>query len=68
MRAHSPHVARQRFGALQHLALLLIRVYQMALSPMFVGSCRFTPSCSHYAAESIRRLVFSAAAGSPRAA
>ena len=58
MPAHSPYVARQRFGAAQHVALFLIRAYQMAFSPMFAGSCRFTPSCSHYAAESIRRFGF----------
>jgi hypothetical protein len=41
-------------------ALLLIRLYQRTLSPalpVFFGSacgCRFTPTCSHYAAEAIR--------------
>jgi putative membrane protein insertion efficiency factor len=36
--------------------LALIRVYQLLFSWMYAGSCRFTPSCSHYAAESIRRF------------
>jgi hypothetical protein len=41
-------------------ALLLIRLYQRTLSPalpVFFGStcgCRFSPTCSHYAAEAIR--------------
>jgi uncharacterized protein len=39
----------------QQLALLLIRAYKLAFSPMFAGSCRFLPSCSDYAAEAIRR-------------
>lgn len=37
-------------------ALTLIRAYQLLLSPMFAGSCRYTPSCSQYAAEAIARF------------
>ena len=33
----------------------LIRVYQWGISPLFPASCRFEPSCSHYAAEAIAR-------------
>lgn len=34
----------------------LIRIYQVTLGPLlFSGACRFTPSCSRYAAEAIRR-------------
>lgn len=33
----------------------LIRAYQLTLSPFFGQQCRFTPSCSHYAAEAIER-------------
>ena len=40
----------------QRVALLLIRVYQMLFSPLFAGSCRFTPSCSRYAADAIERF------------
>jgi putative membrane protein insertion efficiency factor len=32
---------------------LLIRGYQLAISPMFGPRCRFYPSCSHYAMEAI---------------
>jgi putative membrane protein insertion efficiency factor len=35
------------------LPLLLIRVYQLCLSPFLGTACRFTPSCSHYAQEAI---------------
>lgn len=40
----------------QRAALLLVGGYQLLLSPLLGGSCRFTPSCSQYAAESIRRF------------
>lgn len=32
----------------------LVRVYQVLLSPLMGGRCRFEPSCSRYAAESLR--------------
>jgi hypothetical protein len=35
------------------LLQLLIRVYQLLLSPFLGNHCRFTPSCSQYAAEAI---------------
>jgi putative membrane protein insertion efficiency factor len=34
--------------------LLMLRAYKLVLSPVFTGSCRFTPSCSDYMAEAIR--------------
>ncbi|MDF1614257.1 membrane protein insertion efficiency factor YidD [Desulfurivibrio dismutans] len=33
--------------------LLLVRFYQLAISPLFPPSCRFVPSCSQYALEAI---------------
>lgn len=30
-------------------AIALIRVYQLTISPMLGPTCRFAPSCSHYA-------------------
>jgi uncharacterized protein len=44
----------------QHILILAVRVYRWTLSPakMFLfgpsGQCRFTPSCSEYAAEAVR--------------
>jgi len=37
------------------LALFLLRAYKWAISPMFPPSCRYTPTCSEYAAEAIDR-------------
>ena len=34
-------------------ALTLIRLYQRFLSPLLAPACRYTPTCSHYAAEAI---------------
>ncbi|MRS13238.1 MAG: membrane protein insertion efficiency factor YidD [Actinobacteria bacterium] len=36
-------------------ARALIRVYQRLVSPLLPPSCRFTPTCSHYALEAIGR-------------
>ena len=33
----------------------LIRLYQWIFSPLLGPSCRFEPSCSHYAIEAIER-------------
>ncbi len=36
------------------LALIgLIRLYQLVVSPLFPRSCRFYPTCSHYAAAAV---------------
>ncbi len=34
---------------------LLIRGYQLIISPWLPPSCRFEPSCSHYALEAVQR-------------
>ncbi len=38
-------------------AILLggIRLYQLLLSPFLGASCRYTPTCSAYAAEALRK-------------
>ena len=33
----------------------LIRLYQIAVSPLLPPACRFYPSCSQYALEAVRR-------------
>jgi putative membrane protein insertion efficiency factor len=34
-------------------AILPIRLYQWTISPMLPRGCRFTPSCSEYAADAV---------------
>ena len=36
------------------LGVVLVRTYQVLLSPFSGGACRFTPSCSEYALEAIQ--------------
>lgn len=33
----------------------LVRFYQLCISPLTPASCRFTPTCSQYALEALRR-------------
>ena len=40
---------------MRRIALGLIRLYQVTLSPHVPGGCRFHPSCSRYAYEAIER-------------
>jgi uncharacterized protein len=48
-----------RDGAVSRLLGLVlcgaIRAYQLLLAPILPPSCRYYPSCSHYAAEAIAR-------------
>lgn len=34
---------------------LLVKIYQYVISPLTPPSCRFTPTCSQYAAEALRK-------------
>ncbi len=47
---------------MSRLLTLLLRFYQVAISPMLGPRCRFYPSCSNYAIEALR--VHGAARGS----
>lgn len=40
---------------LSRLLILPIRGYQLAISPLLPRSCRFQPTCSHYAVEALQR-------------
>ena len=33
----------------------LIRFYQLVLSPILPSACRYTPTCSHYTLEAIKK-------------
>jgi len=35
--------------------ILLIRFYQVVISPLTPAACRFEPTCSHYALEAIQK-------------
>jgi putative membrane protein insertion efficiency factor len=37
------------------LMIVAVRGYQIFLSPIFGGQCRFTPSCSHYFIEAVQK-------------
>ena len=41
--------------ALSALLILPIRFYQVCISPLTPSSCRFTPTCSQYAIEALRK-------------
>lgn len=41
--------------ALSWILILPIRLYQILISPMLPAACRFTPTCSQYAVEALRR-------------
>lgn len=40
--------------ALARLLILLVRAYQLMISPLLGPRCRFTPSCSCYAIDALR--------------
>jgi putative membrane protein insertion efficiency factor len=35
--------------------IALIKIYQWVISPILGPKCRFTPTCSHYAAEALKK-------------
>jgi putative membrane protein insertion efficiency factor len=44
------------FGwAVGWLVVAAIRAYQVAISPLLVGSCKFVPSCSQYCVMAVRQ-------------
>jgi putative membrane protein insertion efficiency factor len=56
-----PQIALKSYR-MQKIILAMIRAYQLVLSPFLGQHCRFTPSCSQYAQEAIRK--YGAARGS----
>lgn len=37
------------------LLIALVRLYQHSISPLLPGACRYTPSCSEYGVQALRR-------------
>ncbi len=35
--------------------ILLIKIYQAIISPILPNACRYTPTCSHYTEQAIRK-------------
>ncbi|MEN8194058.1 MAG: membrane protein insertion efficiency factor YidD [Bacteroidota bacterium] len=35
--------------------IILIKLYQVLISPLFPSSCRYTPTCSHYTIEALQK-------------
>jgi len=35
--------------------ILLVRIYKYAISPFLPNACRYTPTCSQYAEEAIKK-------------
>ncbi len=52
MEQNSPSVPRLP----AKLLIGLVRGYQKFISPLFAPSCRFNPTCSHYAIEAFSRF------------
>ena len=40
---------------MKYVLLFLLRMYQALISPLLPPSCRFTPTCSAYAMEAIKK-------------
>ena len=40
---------------MQRLLLLLVRFYQLCVSPLILPRCRYTPTCSQYAIAAISK-------------
>ena len=39
---------------MKHVLICCVRIYQVVLSPLMGGQCRYYPSCSHYAIDALR--------------
>ncbi len=46
---------KQFLKVLSYPFILIIKFYQLVVSPVFGPKCRFTPTCSNYALESLKK-------------
>lgn len=44
--------------AISFVLILLVKFYQYAISPFLPNSCRYTPTCSQYMIEAIKKYGF----------
>jgi putative membrane protein insertion efficiency factor len=35
--------------------IVVIKIYQLLVSPLFPSACRYTPTCSHYTVEALKK-------------
>ncbi|MFY0607721.1 MAG: membrane protein insertion efficiency factor YidD [Cyclobacteriaceae bacterium] len=42
-------------NAIRKLFILPVLFYQYSISPLFPSTCRYSPTCSHYAKEAIMK-------------
>jgi len=42
-------------GLIGKLFIVLIRIYQLSISPILGQNCRYTPTCSEYGVEAIKK-------------
>ena len=47
-------IRRALWSAPARTVVLMVRLYQTALSPLLGGRCRFVPTCSEYCIEAVR--------------
>jgi hypothetical protein len=43
---------------MSRVAIYIIRIYQLVLSPLLGPACRFVPSCSQYAIQALQKYGF----------
>ena len=48
--------AKKFFQVLAVPFIVLIKIYQLLISPLFPPSCRFIPTCSHYSLEALKKF------------
>ncbi len=42
-------------GLLKIIPIIILKGYRLLISPLFPASCRYEPTCSHYAEEAFRK-------------
>ncbi|MCC7050639.1 MAG: membrane protein insertion efficiency factor YidD [Bacteroidia bacterium] len=40
---------------MRYFGILLIKLYQLILSPLLAPACRYTPTCSQYGIEALKK-------------
>jgi len=40
---------------MKYILMILIKIYQRVLSPLFPPSCRFIPTCSEYSIQALKK-------------